>query len=494
MTAEAKRSVFAGLNSGFARGVKLLGATAIASLLFSSCAVGPDYKAPEPLVQDQWFSEQVGEAGMRGPATDWWKVLGDPQLEKYINAAVARNKELDAARAIALRARALRSESAAPFYPTLGANAAAVRQRSGGETSSAFSGTLDSSWEIDVFGGTRRATEAAGARVEGAEENRRAVLLSVLAEVARNYYAVRGFQKRIAITQKNIELQERTYRLVDTLFQLGEASAFDLSRARGQLELTQSRLPDLEAEMRAGIFRLSVLLGQPPEALLEEMSAVKPLPAPPDVVPVGLRSDILRRRPDVRAAERELAASVADIGAATARLYPDFSLTGAVGSSARVLSDLFQSGSGIFSIGSFLRWPIFEGGALRARIKAEGAEADQAEALYEQSVLDALADAETALTRYAQKLNTRNRLQNAVESRQRSVELARALFDSGEEDFLSVLDAERELVNAEDELVRSETDTILNLITLYTALGGGWEVFEEPGRAAENRDMATSKN
>ncbi|MBE7415913.1 MAG: efflux transporter outer membrane subunit [Deltaproteobacteria bacterium] len=485
MKAEARRPWRAVLNSGFLPRLKLIGSAALTALFLSSCAVGPDYVKPEPLVEDKWFSEEVGGAGTREAATDWWTVLGDPQLEKYINAAAAQNRELEAARAAVLRARSLRRESAAPFYPTLGANAAAVRQRSGGETSSAFSGTIDSSWELDVFGGTRRATEAAGARVDGAEENRRAVLLSVLAETARNYYAVRGFQKRIAITQKNIGLQERTYKLVDTLFQLGEASAFDLSRARGQLELTQSRLPDLEAEMRAGIFRLSVLLGQPPEALLGEMSAVKPLPAPPDVVPVGLRSDILRRRPDVRAAERELAASTADIGAATARLYPDFSLTGVVGGSARVLSDLFQSGSTIFSIGSFLRWPIFEGGALRARIDAEGAEADRAEALYEQSVLDALADAETALTRYARKLDTRNRLQNAVESRQRSVELARALFDSGEEDFLSVLDAERELVNAEDELVRSETDAILNLITLYTALGGGWEAFEEAGGEAE---------
>lgn len=483
MTADARKT---GLKKGPRSGLRLFALAAASVFALSSCTVGPDYRPPERRFADGWASAPVaGAPEKKEVATEWWTVFNDPQIEKYIHAAVVRNYDLEAARASVLRARALRRESAAPFYPSLRANTAVTRQRSGGETSSTFSGALDASWEIDIFGGTRRATEAAGARLEVAEENRRAVLLSVLAEVARNYYDVRGFQKRIAITQKNIDLQEQTYKLVETLFQLGEASAFDLSRARGQLELTQSRLPDLDAEMRAGIFRLSVLLGQPPEALLEEMTVVKPLPAPPDVVPVGLRSDMLRRRPDVRAAERELAASTADIGAATARLYPDFSLTGVVGRSARVLSDLFEPGSGIFSIGQFLRWPIFEGGALRARISAEGAEAEQAAALYEQRVLESLADAETALTRYAQKLNTRSRLQDAVESRRRSVELARALFDSGEEDFLSVLDAERELVNAEDELVRSETDTILNLVTLYTALGGGWEVFEEAGRAAE---------
>jgi NodT family efflux transporter outer membrane factor (OMF) lipoprotein len=386
-------------------------------LLLSACVVGPNYEKPSLSFSDQWFSEPEQTTSFLDEIkTDWWRIFGDPQLEKYIETTVAQNNELEAARAGVLRARALRREAIAPFYPSMDAELQRTRQGTSGATSGTFSagsrrtiydGSLNASWEIDLFGGTRRAEEAAQARLQGALDERRGVLLAVLAETARNYYDVRGLQKRIAITQKNIDVQEQTYQLVENLFAVGEASEFDLSRARGQLQLNQSRLPDLDADMKAGIYRLSVLLGQPPEALLKEMQTTKLLPAPPDVVPVGLRSDILRRRPDVRAAEQ------------------------------------------------------------------------QAVALYEQAVLDSLADAESALIRYAQKLETRNRLQSAVESRQHAVRLSGALFNAGEENFLAVLDAERELIIAEDQLVVSETDTLLNLVSLYTALGGGWEVFEE---------------
>lgn len=462
----------------------------LATFILAGCTVGPDYAFPKSSFSDKWFAkENAGRAEQEEVKTEWWTVFGDPQLEKYIHQAAANNKNLEAARADVLRARALRREAKSSFFPDISAEGSRTRQGTSGTTSNTFSGgarrtvydsSIDASWELDFFGGTRRETEAAQARLESAQEQERAVLLVVLAEVARNYYEVRGIQKRISIIKNNISLQEQTYKLIDTLFQLGETSEFDLSRARGQLQLTQSRLPDLDAEMRAGIFRLSVLLGQPPEALLDEMSASKPLPAPPDVVPTGLRSDILRRRPDIRVAERNLAASTADIGAETANLFPRFFLTGSAGRSSSVFSDLFISESNIFSIGQMLQWPVFEGGAIRARIKAQKAEAQQAAALYEQAVLEALSDTETALTRYAKKIKTSTLLQDAVKSRQHSVSLARMLFESGEEDFLSVLDAERELSSAEDELVLNETAAVLNLVTLYTALGGGWEVFEKP--------------
>lgn len=457
--------------------------------LLTSCTVGPDYEEPQHSFLDRWFSQAEDQkAPQEEINTAWWTVFGDPQLETYIKTAAAENNDLKAARANVRRARALHRQAIAPFFPNLDGGFSRTRQGTSGTTAGTFSGgtrrtiyddSFDASWEIDIFGGTRRAGQAASARIEGAENDRRAVMLSVLSEVARNYYEVRGIQKRIDIFEKNVKLQSQTYELIENLSEMGEASEFDLSRARGQLELTRSRLPDLEAEMKAGIYRLSVLLGKPPEALLDKMQETKPLPAPPDVVPVGLRSDILRRRPDVRAAERELAASSADIGVAVADLYPRFSLTGGVGRSASVFSDLFEPESNTFSVGQFFQWPIFQGGAIRANIKVQEAEAEQAAALYEQTVLSSLADAETALTRYAQKLETRNRLHNAVENRRRSVELARARFNAGEEDFLSVIDAERELTGTEDELVVSETDTVLNLISLYTALGGGWEVFEE---------------
>jgi NodT family efflux transporter outer membrane factor (OMF) lipoprotein len=458
-------------------------------LVLSSCAVGPDYTPPEHSVSDKWISEtEKSNNQNESIKTDWWTIFNDPQLEEYIKTAVAENNKLEAASANIRRARALRREAIAPFFPNIGSNFEHTRQGTSKTTSATFSGGtvrtiyqtgFDASWEIDIFGGTRRSDEAAQARLEGAVDEYRALLLSVLAETARNYYEVRGIQKRIDIFKKNVELQKQTYNLVKNLLNAGEANDFDMSRAQGQLELTQSRLPDLKAEMKAGIYRLSVLLGKPPEALLEDMEEIKPLPAPPDIVPVGLRSDILRRRPDVRIAERELAAATADIGVSIADLYPRFNLTGGIGRSVNRFSDLFDPSSNVFSIGQILQWPIFQRGSIRANINIQEAEAQQAVALYEQTVLDSLADAETALTRYIQKLRTRNRLQDAVKSRQRSVELASARFNGGEEDFLSVLDAERELTSAEDELVISEADTVLNLISLYAALGGGWEIFEE---------------
>lgn len=484
-------------------------ALACCALLFSACASGPDYQQPDPKYNDHWAAQnKSGDAYVfkyesepkdtKNEAStqteteikaDWWQIFNDPILNKYIKLAIVENKELKAARANVKQSRALRTQGQAASYPTVDSRLSHSRQGtssnngSGGTRRTAYEAGIDASWELDLFGGISRHQEAELARFEGAVEERRAALLSVLAETARSYYEVRGIQKRIAILNTNLGLQQSTFDLVDNLFQMGEATEFDLSRARGQLQLSQAKLPDLDAHLKTGIFRLSTLMGLAPEALLQEMLASSPLPSPPDIVPVGLRSDILRRRPDVRIAERELAAATADIGVAVADLYPSFSLTGTIGRSASVFGDLFQASSNVFSIGPILRWPIFQGGAIRANIKVQEAEAEEALARYEQSVLQSLADVESALTRYAQKLLTRDMLKNALISSERSTELARLLFNSGEEDFLSVLDAERELSNVKDQLVVTETDTVLYLITLYTALGGGWELFEEQEQA-----------
>lgn len=464
------------------------GLIVLAILILSACSVGPDYRRPQPIDDGQWAGLATQEAATTaGIHADWWTIFADPQLERYLERAVRQNRQLEVARAGVQRAVALRRETTADSYPALDARLSHTRERTSGSTAnssndsryrSLYAGGFAASWELDLFGGIRRADQAAEARLQGAEEERRAVLLVVLAETARSYLEIRGMQKRIAITRKNVLVQEQTYRLVENLFAVGEASEFDLSRARGLLQLTRARLPDLEAALQTGIYRLAVLLGEPPEALLAEMLASRPLPTPPDRVPVGLRSEILQRRPDVRAAERALAASVAEIGVATADLYPKFFLTGDFGRSARTLGDLLESASNFASLAQLLEWPVFAGGALQAKIDAREAEARQAAARYEQTVLASLADVESALIRYLQKLETRRRLGDAVQSRQQAVKLARALFNAGEENFLAVLDAERELIAAEDDLVVSETDTVLNLVTLYTALGGGWELFE----------------
>jgi outer membrane protein TolC len=222
-----------------------------------------------------------------------------------------------------------------------------------------------------------------------------------------------------------------------------------------------------------------VLIGEVPNGLLDELMKPVALPDPPDLIPIGQSSDLLRRRPDIRAAERQLAAATADIGAATADLFPRFSLLGGIGRASSSSSGLSDSESNRYNLTQFIQWPVFSAGALRAAVNIQSAEAEEAAAIYEQTVLEALADAESALVSFLRERETGRILHEAVTNRQRAVELAQKLFNSGEEDFLAVLDAERELIFAEEDFVLSETNALLQLITLYTALGGGWEAFEE---------------
>lgn len=459
----------------------------VACLFLPACSVGPDYEAKSPGFASDWFAPKSGNVSEEPVTLAWWTIFQDPLLERYIQKAASNNKDVQIAQANVLRARALRAQNSATLWPWIDSDAQTTRSKGSDELANSgdakpenlFGAGLDASWELDIFGGNRRAVEAADARLEGAKASYHDVMLSTLAEVARNYYAARGLQKRITITENNAELLKQTASLIGARLKAGEASEFDLTRARGEYELTLARVPNLKADLYASIFSLSVLLGLPPEALLEEMLAVKPLPAPPDVVPVGLRSDILRRRPDVKAAERMLAATVADIGVETAELFPKLFLTGAAGSQARVFGDVFSAAGGLWSLGALVEWPVFRGGEIRARIKAAEAQSQATLAIYDKAILTALQDAETALTRYGQELETRQRLSEGVQSRRRSVELAKALYEAGEEDYLSVLDAERELTASEDDLIISETNSIAKLIALYTALGGGWEVFRE---------------
>ena len=459
------------------------------SFLLTGCAVGPDYVAPKIDFASTWFSPHTGAVNEESVKTEWWTIFGDPLLEKYIHATATGNKDVEIALANLRRARASRNEASASLWPQIGSDAQAERSQSSRKVTTSSTGSnairnfydagFDASWELDLFGGNRRSIEAAKAREESAVADYRAVMLASLSEVARLYYEARGLQKRISITDENSKLLKKTFELIEARYKAGEASEFDLSRARGEYQLTRSRLPNLRADLYATLFSLSVLLGQPPEAVLDEMEQVQPLPAPPDLVPVGLRSDILRRRPDIQRAERQLEAEVADIGSALSDLFPKFFLTGDAGRQARVFGDLFSSGSGVWSLGSLVSWPVFKGGALRAEVKVQEAESEAALATYHKAVLEAVADVETALTQYGQELETRKLLSEGVQSRRQSVELAQKLFDAGEQDYLAVLDAERELTASEDDLVTSETRSIVKLIALFTALGGGWEAFDE---------------
>ena len=461
------------------------------ALFMVGCIAGPEYVAPEQEYSDSWShtddSSSTKVTSIEPVDTQWWQAFKDPLLEQFIVAAAEHNKDLSIALANVRSARALRNVQSATFLPTINATtsgsrnktSAAISTLNNSETRNTYDAGFDASWELDIFGANRRAFEASDARVGVAVANYQDVMLSTLSDVARTYYEARGLQKRIMSTQHNTQLLKETYEVVRDRFSVGETSDFDLSRAQSEYELTHARIPNLEGELKVSIYTLSVLLGRPPEALLTQMHSVKPLPTPPDLVPVGLRSDILRRRPDIRAAELNLAASVADIGVQTAELFPSFSLTGDIGTQARVFGDLATAGAGAWTLASFIQWSVFDGGAIRSRIDRQEALSESALAQYEKTVLEALHDAEAALSRYAQELETRQRLAKGVQSRRKAVALAKELFNAGEEDYLAVVDAERQLIASEDDLIISETNSITKLIALHNTLGGGWEVFSQ---------------
>jgi len=458
-------------------------------LSLASCTVGPDYRSAEQPSPATWTSSQAGRVRTSEVPTDWWRLFGDPQLTKHIKASARSNKDLAQAAARVREARALRQVAASTMFPNIGARANVLKETISENgripagvipeiprRRNVYEGGFDAYWELDVFGGNRRRIEAADARVAGVEETERSIRLSVLAETARNYLELRGSQRQLGIVEKNIGLQQRTLDLSKQKLSVGTGTEIEVARAEAQIRTTESRLPNLNAEIAAAAYRLSILTGQQPGALLGDLLKRKPLPAPPDIVPVGLPSGLLRRRPDVRRVERELAAATADIGVATADLFPRFSLTGAAGTESLKFGDLFMSGSQVALLGPQIHWPIFQGGQIRANIKATEARAEAAAAAFEQAVLTSLAETESALERYGRELETRRRLEAAAAAHRSAVDLSQQRLEAGSGTLFEVIDAEARLLSVESDLVQSETTVMLNLTALYKALGGGWEL------------------
>lgn len=466
--------------------------------LLAGCSVGPDYVRPDSPAPEKWASAPEAEAAEAADLARWWTSLGDPVLDGLIDRALAANLDVREAEARLLEARALWGVEASGFLPAIGADGSYSRVRrsrtsqsvsssvlsgdffrpSGGNL---FQGGFDASWEIDVFGGTRRAVEAAEADVAAAEEARRDALVSVAAEVARNYAELRGLQRRAAIARENVRIQRDTADLARARFQAGLTSDLQVAQAEGQLASTEAQVPALDGEARRAIHRLGVLLGETPEALLAELSEAAPIPEGPAFVPPGLPSDLLRRRPDVRRAERELAAATARVGVATADLFPRFSLTGAVGRESRQFNELRLGASTFWSVGPTVSWSIFEGGRVLATIDAADAREAQAIARYRKAVLASLEDVESALAAHASERERRQALERSAEANRRAVALANELYAKGLTDFLNVLESQRSLVAVEDALAQSERSVLVNLVALYKALGGGWSEAAEDG-------------
>jgi len=457
----------------------------------TGCAVGPNYHQPNVTAPAQWGEPMTGgETNSSASVAAWWKNFHDPELDSLAERAIQSNLDLKIASARVREARAQYRVTSADFWPTVGTSGSYERQRQSKNQpllgafslpasvpfeNNVYQAGFDASWEIDVFGGTRRAAQSAKAEVAAVEFGRRDTLVTLLGEVARNYVEARGYQRRLAIARQNIAAQEKSLAITQNRFTNGLTSNLDVQQAATLLATTRAEVPTLEISLQASIHRLGVLLGQPPGALLTELSAVAPIPAAPPEVPVGLPSQLLLRRPDVRQAERQLAAATAQIGVATADLFPKFSLTGSAGFQSVSASDWFAGGSKFWSLGPTVQWNIFDAGRIRANIKVQNARQEQALANYEQTVLVSFEDVENALVAYAKEQVRRRSLEDAVTSSQESLRLANQLYANGLANFINVLDAERSLYQAQDQLVQSERAVSANLISLYKALGGGWE-------------------
>jgi multidrug efflux system outer membrane protein len=459
-------------------------ASVLLLLLLAGCAVGPDYEAPVDTLSDEWIGAETVSADE--PLSDWWRSFDDPLIEQYVETALTANRDLRVAGARLREARALREQARSLFLPnvnaSLGYNRFTLSEDSpflagsglqGAQTSSLYDAGFDAAWEVDVFGGIRRRNEVAVAVTEATEAFVDAVRLSIIAEVVRGFAELRGFQRRLEVAERNLRLQDETLTLVEGRVASGLAPELDALNARAQLYATRSTLPQLEAAVQSSTYRLATLTARPPEELLAELSAARSLPVSSAELNPGLRGEVLRRRPDIAQAERQLAAASAEIGVAVAEMFPKFVLSGNFGWQAQEFNRLAESATQNASIVPGVSVPLFAGGRLRAQVEAARARHEAALAGYEQAVLLAIEESEGALVRYGRTLDSRDELAEAASASAEAADVAGKLYDSGLADFLNVLDADRRRLLAEDELVVRQTETLINLVAVYKALGAG---------------------
>jgi NodT family efflux transporter outer membrane factor (OMF) lipoprotein len=470
-------------------------------ILFSGCTtVGPEYVPPEKKVPEE-FSAQLEavkiepskleeEPGSDPPIPvkkitpemlgDWWNTLEDPLLSKLVERAIKGNLDLRLAQSRVREERARRGIAAADRFPTINASASTARQQSSQETGTGQANNLhstgfDASWEVDLFGGIQRSVESAKASVEAREEELNDTLVTLVAEAALNFVEIRTFQARLTAAEKNLTSQEETLQIVKDRLESGLTTTLTLEQANYNFESTKSEIPTLKTGIEQGKNGLAVLLGKFPGSLKNELENYTAVPILPIEVAIGVPADLLRRRPDIRRAERELAAQTARVGVATADLYPKLTLFGSVGLESLSAASLFTGPAAAFSIGPKITWNVFDAGRVRQNITIEDEKQEQSLIQYELSILTAVKDVENAVIDYAQEQVRRKSLIKSVEASQRAVDLSRELYTAGLSDFLGVLEAERSLFQFQDQLALSEGSVVSNLIRLYKSLGGGWK-------------------
>lgn len=455
-------------------------------LTMTGCgAVGPDYSAPQNQMPSVWTYQEdpgliVGEKLQR----DWWTILGDPLLDEYITSAEKNNLDVLTAVARLDEARSRLGISMGLHYPEASVDGSVTRNRTSENSvthsieETFYAPGVGASWEIDLFGRIRRSIEAATADYQATEEEYNCVKVSLYGEVTRTYLDIRTTQARLRSANSNISSQRALFELTRSRFSHGLATDLDVAQAERLLARAESEVPPLKVALSEAINSLSVLLGRMPGSLHKQLMEVQPIPLPPEQATVGLPAELLRRRPDIRRAERILAAETARIGVATADLYPSFSLSGVFGFESIDANVLFDAGSHVFSFGPSLRWQVFSGGRIRSRIKVQDAVVMQALHSYEQAVLNGVLEVENSMKAYIEDRVRLAALERSVDAARRSVALSTKLYREGLVDFQPVLDAQRDQFDFENQLALARGNSAVNFVRLYTALGGGWQVVD----------------
>ncbi len=446
--------------------------------------VGPDYKGTMPDAPLKWHTDISHESKERDVSrlrANWWKLLNDPLLTKFERQAVKGNFDLKSALEKIREERALYGVSSSKLFPYITGNASGSKSRSSenaglGKEANLFIAGLDAGWELDLFGGIRRKKEAAIADLEAAKYSMDGVMVSMAAEVGLNYVDIRTFQARLKYAKMNLAVQQHTFDLNQSRYGAGLVDELAVQQSLYNLEHTRSLIPQLENGLSVSMNRLAVLLGEKPGTLEKELSEVRPVPSVPLGVAIGIPAEVLRHRPDVKQAERELAAATARIGIAEADLYPKFNLTGSIGLRSVMMKDLLKWGSRTFNIGPSISWNIFDANGIRRNVDAQVARQHQALIHYKSIVLKALEEVENALTAFSKEQQRRKMLELAVKAAARANTMALDRFKAGLIDFSNVLDTQRSLMSFQDELASSTGAVTSDFIRLYKALGGGWSI------------------
>lgn len=487
-------------------------ACVIASWL-AGCAVGPDFVPPETKVPEKFIESNKAlmsgvvtpdsgpvAAGADGTQTEiadaWWRSFNDQELQTLIVQAVQANRDLDSALARVNQARAVRKEAFLDLFPTVTAEGSFARTRIPTQTFAGdafplanthitnefFGAGFDAFWELDLFGRVRRGVEAREAESAASVAGLHDAIRIVVSEVARNYFILRGTQEQIDVAKQNAKTQEQVVKIAQALFKGGQSTEFDVVRSKAQLSNTLAAVPSLEARAQGALYRLAVLCGKQPSEIPAELAVKKPLPTYSGPVRIGDPAGLLKRRPDIRAAEMRLAAATAGIGVAQGDLFPKVVFSGSIGYQAPTVGDISSGDNDFYRILPSISWPAFNLGRVFANIDQAEALRDGALAQYEQSVLQALEDTEASLAQFSAARQRRDLLVDSVANSTRAVQIARTQYENGLVDLLPVLDAQRVALATQLELAQSQTELLTSLVALFKALGGGWsEVVGERG-------------